>query len=242
MEKEDKKQTIAKDKKDNLSTQSEEMLKSGLHFGHKVSSCHPKMKPYLFGVRNVIHIIDLEKTTQKLKEALDFIQKLISEEKTLMIVGTKIQAKGLVKEMAEDCGLPYVSERWIGGTFTNFGVIKKRVDYFKDLEKKKAEKELEKYTKKERLKIDKELGDFQRKFGGIRNLEKIPEAIFVLDMKKDRVAIEEARKKEVKIIAIADTNVDPDLADYPIPANDDSISSIKYILDKTAEVIKKSQK
>jgi len=231
-----------KAKKSNFKIDPEEMMEAGLYFGHRVSRCHPRMKPYIFGVRNTVHIIDLEKTAQKLKEALSFIQELISEGKTLMVVGTKIQAKELVRKMAEDCDLPYVSERWIGGTFTNFEIIKKRIDYFKDLERKKTEKELEKYTKKEQMKIDKELDDLKVKFGGIKNLEKIPDAIFVLDMKKDKVAIAEARKKGIKIVAIADTNVDPDLADYPVPASDDSISSIRYILDKLTEVVKKAKK
>jgi len=231
-----------KDKKVDFKLDPEKMLEAGLHFGHRASRCHPRMKPYIFGVRNTVHIIDLEKTVQKFEEALGFIQELVSKDKVLLIVGTKIQAKGLVKEMAESLDLPYVSERWVGGTLTNFEVIKKRVDYFKDLERKKAEKELEKYTKKERMKLDEEIKDLELKFGGIKKLEKIPDAIFVLDMKKDNVAIREARKKEIKIIGVADTNVNPDFADYPIPASDDSISSIKYILDKFAEVIKKTKK
>jgi len=240
--KEEKVFVVSENKGNRFNIKSEEMLEAGLHFGHKVSSCHPKMKPYLFGVRSTVHIIDLEKTAQKLEEALDFIQRLISERKALMIVGTKIQMKDFVKEVAEDCGLPYVNERWIGGTFTNFNIIKKRIDHFKDLEEKKVEKELDKYTKKERLKIDKELGDFQRKFGGIKNLEKVPEAVFILDIRKDELAIKESKKKGIKVIAIVDTNVNPDLVDYPIPANDDAISSIKYILGKVSEVIKEAKK
>jgi len=219
----------------------EEMAKAGLHFGHKTSKIHPKMEPYLYGVRNTIHIIDLEKTKEKLEEALNFIKNLISENKTLLIVGTKIQVKDLVKNMAKDCSLPYINERWLGGTFTNFEVIKKRIDYFKDLEKKKTEGQLEKYTKKERAKIDQELRDLEIKFGGIKNLEKLPDAIFVLDMKKDALAVKEARKKGILVIGISDTNVDPTLADYPIPANDNAISSVKYILDKVREVILKAK-
>ena len=234
--------SCSKIKKNSFGLDSDEMMKAGLHFGHRVSRCHPKMKPYLFGVKNTVHIIDLEKVTPNFEEALTFVQKLISEGKKLMVIGTKIQAKGLVRKMAQECDLPYVSERWIGGAFTNFEVIKKRVDYFKDLEKKKSQKEFEKYTKKERAKFDKELSKLEIKFGGIKNLEKIPDAILVLDMRKDKVAIEEARKKGIKTIAIADTNVDPNLVDYPIIANDDAISSIKYILDKITEVIKNSKK
>jgi len=137
--------------------------------------------------------------------------------------------------------LPYVAERWLGGTFTNFEVIKKRIEYFKDLEKKKTEGELEKYPKTEKAKIDRQLRNLELKFGGIKNLEKLPDAIFVLDMKKDAAAVKEAKMKGIKVIGIADTNVDPTLADFPIPANDDAISSVKYILDKVKEVILKTK-
>lgn len=219
----------------------EEMAKVGLHFGHRTSRFHPKMKDYVFGVRNTVHIIDLKKTTDKFKEALRFIQKIISEGKILLFVGTKIQAKALVKETAEKYNLPYVTERWLGGTFTNFEIIKKRVEYFKDLEQKKREGKLEKYTKKEKYKIDEELRKLELKFGGIKDLNHLPDAIFVLDMKKDILAIKEARMKEIKIIGISDTNTDPNLADFPIPANDDAVSSIKYILEKVSEVIKKAK-
>ena len=219
----------------------EEMAKAGLHFGHRISRGHPKMRPYLAGVRNTVHIIDLEKTKEKLVEALSFLQQLILENKILLIVGTKVQVKELVKNMAEELNLPYVTERWLGGTFTNFEVIKKRVEYFKELERKKKEGELEKYTKKEKAKIDQELKDLERKFGGIKNLERLPDAILVLDMKKDNLAVKEARMKGIKVIAISHTNVDPTLADYPIPANDDAISSVKYILDKVKETILKAR-
>lgn len=215
----------------------EEMARAGLHFGHRTSRINPKMKPYLQGVRSTVHIILLEKTAEKLKEALKFIQELILQGKILLLVGTKIQVKDLVKGTAVECGLPYVSERWLGGTFTNFGIIRKRIEYFKNLEKQKNTGELEKYTKKERAKIDQELKNLERKFGGIKNLEKLPDAIFVLDMKKDYLAVKEAREFGVKVIGISDTNTDPTLADYPIPANDDAISSVKYILDKVKEAV-----
>lgn len=215
----------------------EEMAKKGLHFGHRTSRFHPKMKPYIFGVRNAVHIIELKKTNEKFKEALNFIQKIISEGKILLLVGTKIQAKELTKEIAKECNLPYVTERWLGGTFTNFETLKKRIEYFKDLENKKKEGKLEKYTKKEIAKIDKELKKLELKFGGIKNLTRLPDAILVLDMKKDVLAIKEARIKKIKVIGVSDTNIDPTLADYPIPANDDAVSSIKYILEKVKEVI-----
>lgn len=232
---------MIKTKKTEIKLDSEKMVQAGLHFGHRSSRVHPKMKPYLYGVRNSVHIIDLEKTTEKLKEALKFIQELISEGKVLLLIGTKIQIKDLVKTIAKDCSLPYVSERWLGGTFTNFEIIKKRIEYFKDLERKRKEGELEKYTKKERAKIDQELRNLQIKFEGIKDLAQLPDAIFVLDMKEDAIAIKEARMKGIKVIGIADTNVDPTLADYPIPANDDAISSVKYILEKVKEAILKTE-
>lgn len=226
-----------KAKKEEFNLDTEEMARAGLHFGHRTSTLHPKMKPYLLGARNTVHIIDPEKTKEKLIEALEFIQKLISENKTLLLVGTKIQIKDLLKRMAKDCGLCYVAGRWLGGTFTNFETILKRTEYFKDLEKKKAQGELEKYTKKERAKIDQDLRDLETKFGGIKDLTRLPDAVFVCDMKNDKLAVKEARMKGIKVIGICDTNVDPTLADFPIPANDDAQSSVKYILEKAKEVI-----
>jgi small subunit ribosomal protein S2 len=232
---------MAEKAKKDFNLDLDEMQKAGLHFGHRTSNVHPKMMPYLQGVRNTVHLVNLEKTAEKLAEALKFIQNLVSEGKVLLLVGTKIQVKNLVKETATECGLPYVSERWLGGTFTNFGAIKKRIEYFKNLEKQRDAGELEKYTKKERNKINQELGKLEIKFGGIKNLEKLPDAIFVLDMKKDFLTTKEARETGVKVIGVSDTNIDPTLADFPIPANDDAISSVKYILDKIKEVILKAK-
>jgi len=230
-----------KSKKDEFGISPEEMAKAGLHFGHRASRVHPKMKPYIFGVRNTVHIINLEKTAEKFREALGFIKKLISENKTLLFVGTKVQIKDLTRDVSKECDLPYIVERWLGGTLTNFKTIEKRLEYFKELERKKEKGELKKYTKKEQAKIDHEIKNLEIKFGGIKNMEKLPEAVFILDMKKDNLAIKEARKKGVAIIGIADTNVDLTLADYPIPANDDAISSVKYILEKVKEVILKTK-
>ncbi len=234
-------ETKKKTKQSDFGIDIEEMTQAGVHFGHKASKVHPKIKPFLLGARNAVHVLDLEKTAEKLKEALNFIQQLVSEDKVLLLVGTKVQMKEPVKSTAKECGLSYVSERWLGGTFTNFEIIKKRIDYFKDLENKKTSGELEKYTKKEKAMVDKELKDLEMKVGGIKDLAKIPDAILVLDMQKDALAIKEAKSKGVAVIAIADTNSDPSLADYPIPANDDAISSIKYILGKVKEVILKQK-
>jgi len=229
---------MTKTEKNKFNINIEEMSQAGLCFGHRVSSVHPKMKPYLIGVKNAVHIINLEKTSEKLEEALKFIEELIKENKTILLIGTKIQAKELVKSFALENSLPYISERWLGGTFTNFEIIKKRLIYFKSLENKKNEGELEKYTKKERAKIDRELQRLEIKIGGIKELEKLPDAIFVLDIKKDNLAIKEAKIKGIKIIGITDTNTDPTLIDYPIPANDDAVPSITYILKKIKEAIK----
>ena len=218
------------------------MAKAGLQFGHKKSNVHPRMKPYLFGVRNTIFIIDLEKVLDKFEAALSYIQETVGQGKTILIVGTKTQFKKPVKGIAFETGMPYVSERWLGGTFTNFKIIKKRIDYFKEQERKLAAGEFDKYTKKEQSEIGKEIKVLEKKLGGIRLMEKMPEAIFVVDMKKDKLAVKEARENGVKVIGIADVNIDPDLANYPIIANDDSMSSVGYILGKVKESIIEGKK
>lgn len=215
----------------------EEMSQAGVQFGHKVSKLHPKMKPFVSGVKNNVNIIDLEKSLKEFDRALKFIEKLVAEKKTILFVGTKIQVKNLVKQAAEECGQPYVTERWLGGTITNFETIQKRVEYFKDLEKKRASGELEKYTKKERLNFDKELAGLKIKFEGIKNMQKLPDAVIIFDLKKDETCAREAKKRGIKIIGLVDTNINPDIANYPIPANDDAISSVKYILEKIKQVI-----
>jgi len=230
-------------KKSDFGIDIDEMTKAGVYFGHRVSKCHPKMKPYIIGVKGSDHIniIDMEETKKFLIKALEFIKGLVEDGKIILLVGTKVPTRKLVEEVARECDLFYVSQRWIGGTVTNFKIIRERIDYFKDLEKKKSEGELEKYTKKERLEIDRDLARLEKKFGGIKDLTKLPDAIFVLDMQQDALAIKEARKKNILVIAIADTNADPNLADYIIPANDDAISSVKYILEKVKEVIVKNK-
>lgn len=216
---------------------TQEMAKAGVAFGHSVSRLHPKMKPFVAGVKSNIHLIDLEKTSKEFALALQYIAKLVADGKTILFVGTKIQIKDLVKVCAMECQMPYVVERWLGGTFTNFETITKRVQYFKELEYKKATGGLEKYTKKERSLFDKELAILTKKFEGIKQLNKLPDAVLILDLKKEITCAKEARRKGIKIIAVTDTNVDPTLADYAIPANDDAISSIRYILENVKEVI-----
>jgi small subunit ribosomal protein S2 len=215
----------------------DEMQNAGVNFGHKVSKLHPKMKQYVSGIKNNVHTFDLDKTALELQKTLNYISKLVADGKQIIFVGTKIQLKEIVKSAAEECGVPYVTERWLGGTFTNFETISKRVAYYKELEKKRLTGELEKYTKKERLDFDRELEKLKTKFEGIKNMTKLPDAVFIADLSKDEIVAKEAIIKKIKIIGIADTNVNPEIADYIIPANDDSISSVKYIFEKITEAV-----
>jgi len=226
----------ALDKK--MSIDIDEMKKAGVFFGHKAYKCHPKMKQFILGVRGSDHIniIDLDKTSQKLKEAIAFLSDLVKEKKIILFVGTGPGVQDIVKEAAINCKMPYVENRWIGGTISNFETIKKRVDHLKDLEKKKQAGELQKYTKKEQLGFDKETEDLNKKFGGIKTLEKYPDALFIVDIDREKIAVKEGRAKGIPIVAIVDTNTDPSVIDYPIPANDDASSSVKYIVDKIVSV------
>lgn len=215
----------------------EEMSKAGLNFGHNVSRLHPKMKPFVAGIKSNVHMIDLEKSAKEFEVALEFISKLAAEGKTLLFVGTKIQMKVLTKNAATAAGMPYVIERWLGGTFTNFETISKRVAHLKDLESQKAKGEFEKYTKYEQMMLNEEIEALTKKFEGIKHMPKLPEAVLILDMKKDIAVAREAKRKGITIVGVVDTNIDPTLANYPIYANDDSVSSIKYILEKISETI-----
>lgn len=234
---------VKKDSKD-LKAEIEAMKKAGVCFGHRASKLHPKMQQYILGVKggDHIHIIDPQKSAQKLVEALDFIKKSALENKNMLFVGTGPGIGPLIEEIGKETGYPYVSQRWIGGTITNFSIVKKRIDYFKELERKKAAGELSKYTKKEQGQFGKEIEDLRRKFEGIKKLEKIPDVIFIMNMEKDELAVKEARKKSIIVVALTDTNVNPTLADYPIPANDEAISSVKHILGKIKETIKSVKK
>lgn len=220
-----------------------DMLKAGVHFGHKKSKKHPRMDEYIFAVRNGISIIDLSKTKFKLSEASDFAKKISASGGTVLFVGTKRQAGKIVKEAAERCEMPYVSERWLGGTFTNFDKIligKKRLE---SLIAQKESGELEKkYTKKEVQEIGREMKRLEIKFGGIKKVNKIPEAVFVVDIEEEETAILEANKVGVPIIAITDSNTDPSTVTYPIPSNDDAIRSIELITNVIADAIIEGRK
>src|SRR6185369_1751459 len=198
-----------------------EMLKAGVHFGHKTSLWNPKMGPYIYTQRNNIHILDLEKTKTKLSEALQFAKDTASRGGTILFVGTKRQAKDEVRKAAEACSMPYVVTRWLGGTFTNFRTIQRTIKKMEKLEKMMETGEIKKYTKKEQLMIAREVEKMKTFFSGIKDMKKLPEAIFVLDTKYDHIPVEEARQSKVKVIGLVDTNADPTNVDYVIPSNDD---------------------
>ncbi|MBU1036590.1 30S ribosomal protein S2 [Patescibacteria group bacterium] len=218
-----------------------ELLKSGVHFGHHVSKRDPKMTPYIYTDRNQIHIIDLEMTVEKLKEALDFLTKVAATGGVVLFVASKNQARALIEKYAKECNMPYVNYRWLGGTFTNLSNILKLIKKLKTLEQKKVSGELEKYTKKEQLEFQKVIVKLNELVGGIKGMEKLPAAIYVVDIKKEKTAVTEASKKGVPIVAMVDTNVNPEKVDYPIPANDDAAKSIELITALVAEAIKEGR-
>lgn len=227
------------EEKDDFSLEIEEMAKQGLHFGHKPTKLHPEMEPFLYGKRGTVHIIDLAKTRQHFEKALAWMRKQAEAEATILLVGTKIQHKDLVRDLGEASDQPYVTKRWLGGLLTNFKQIRGRIEYFKDFRKKVDSPEFEKYTKKEQQEMKKELARLESKFGGLEGLEQIPDGLFICDLAHDTLAFREARKKDVPVVAVVDTNADPTFVDYPIPANDDARSSMEYILGKVEEAIKK---
>jgi small subunit ribosomal protein S2 len=212
-----------------------QLLESGVHFGHQTRRWNPKMKPYIFGARNGIHIIDLQKTVRLIKIAYDFIVRAVSEGYPVLFVGTKKQAHESVVEESERCGMFYVVNRWLGGTLTNYQTIKKSISRLKELERMKEDGSINRYTKKEILKMNKELYKLERNLGGIKNMDELPGALFVVDPKREKIAVKEAKKLGIPVIAIADSNCDPDEIDFLIPGNDDAIRAIRLICSKIAD-------
>ena len=219
----------------------QEMIEAGVHFGHKTSRWHPKMEQYIFSSRNSIHIFDLEKTAKKLEEAITFLSRVVSRGGLVVLVGTKPISRSLIKAAAQELGMPFVSERWIGGTLTNFKTINKRIQYLTDLEEQQKTGQWEKFTKKEQLVLRRKMEKLQFRFEGIRKLNKLPEALFAIDVKADNLAIREAKKIKIPVVSICDTNMDPKLIDYVIPANDDASSSLKIIVDAIVDNLKKAK-
>jgi len=213
-----------------------ELLEAGVHFGHQTKRWNPKMKPYIFGARNGIYIIDLQKTVRMFKVAYDFIKETVSNGQSVLFVGTKKQAREAINEEAARCEMFYVSNRWLGGMMTNFQTIKQSIDRLNNLNDILGDEETSGlYTKKERIQMGKEREKLDSNLGGIREMTRLPGAVFVVDPKNEAIAVREARRLNIPIVAIVDTNCDPDDIDYVIPGNDDAIRSIRLVTSKIAE-------
>lgn len=229
-------------KYEELGLSIEQMLKFGVHFGHKKSRWNPKMKPYIFSEKGHVYIINLEKTLLLLEKALEFVRRIAANGGKIIFVGTKPQARQVIEECARMARMPFVNNRWLGGTLTNFREVKKRIKYLNDQEEKMAKGELQKYTKYERLRFKKEIERMNEKMGGIKMMDSLPQAIFVADAKENDLAVKEAKKMKIPVIGIVDTNTDPDPIDYPIPANDDALSSLRYVVGLVAKAIKETKR
>jgi len=217
--------------------QMKELLEAGVHFGHRVKRWHPKMRSYIFTERNGIHIIDIQQTVQRLEKATELIREDISGGGMLLFVGTKKQAQDNLAEAAVRCGMPYVNERWLGGTLTNFRTIRQRIDYLLDLEHRFERGEFQKLTKKEILSLERKTDKLNRRLGGIKGMDRLPSLVFIADVRREQIAVKEANKLGIPILAMVDTNCDPTPIDLVIPANDDAIRSIKLIANKLADAI-----
>lgn len=216
----------------------EELLSAGVHFGHVSSRWNPKMKPFIFTTRNRVHVINLEKTLEKLKIAAEYAQSVAAAGGQVLFVGTKRQAKDEIKKAAQSCGMPYVTIRWLGGTFTNFKTIQKTIKKLERLQKLKVSSDFDtKYIKKERLLIEREIAKLENLFEGIKDMKKLPEAIFVADVNHDKIAVREAQTAKIKVIGLVDTNTDPEMVDYVIPSNDDAIKAIGLMANLIAGAI-----
>lgn len=214
-----------------------QLLEAGVHFGHQTRRWNPKMAPYIFTQRNGIYIIDLQKTVRKIEEAYNFVREVAASGQSILFVGTKKQAHDTIGEEANRCGMFYVNERWLGGTLTNFRTIRSRVARLKKIEKMKEDGTYDVLPKKEVLELEKERERLQRFLGGIRDMETLPGAMFVVDPRKERIAIAEGRKLGIPIVAIVDTNCDPDEVDYVIPGNDDAIRAVRLLTAKMADAV-----
>lgn len=211
------------------------MLEAGAHFGHQTQYWNPKMKPFIYGAKNGVHIIDLQKTQPLFEESCRYLVKVVSEGGDILFAGTKRQAQSIVEDEAKRCNMFYVNKRWLGGTLTNFRTIKASLMRLKDLEKKMAEGGFEVLTKREKLEIEREIKDLQSSFGGIKEMTRLPQVIFLIDAQKEQIALQEAVRLKIPVVALADTNCNPNGIDYLIPANDDALKSIRYFCHKVAD-------
>lgn len=214
-----------------------QLLEAGVHFGHQTRRWNPKMAPYIFTERNGIYIIDLQKTVKKVDEAYDFLRSVAEEGKSILFVGTKKQAQEAVKEEALKSGMFYVNERWLGGMMTNFATIRKSINRLKELEAMEEDGTFEVLSKKEVLALKREQEKLEKSLGGIKDMEELPGALFIVDPRKERIAVAEAKKLNIPIVAIVDTNCDPDEIDYVIPGNDDAIRAVKLLTSRMADAV-----
>jgi len=213
------------------------LLEAGVHFGHQTRRWDPRMRPYIFTERSGIHIIDLQQTVTKLNEAYAFVRDVAANGGRILFVGTKKQAQEAIAEEATRCGMYYVNQRWPGGMLTNFSTILSRLSYLDTLEKRKAAGEFDRLPKKEVLKLEEEMAKLNRLLGGIRGINKLPDAVYIVDPHEENLAVAEARRLEIPIVALVDTNCNPDLIDWPIPANDDAIRAVKLLTSKIADAV-----
>ena len=222
-----------------VSVTMKELLEAGVHFGHQVRRWNPKMKEYIFGERNGIYIIDLQKTQRMFREAIAFVTNLIAEDKgkTVLFVGTKRQAQDAIREESEKCGQYYVNQRWLGGLLTNFQTVQKSIKRLKDLESMQTDGRYEKLTKKERIKLDRERESLNKNLSGIKGMNRLPDAIFIIDVKKEEIAVAEANRLGIPIVAVVDTNCSPEGIDYVIPGNDDALRAVRLFASRIADAI-----
>ena len=214
-----------------------QLLEAGAHFGHQTSRWHPRMKKYIFTKRNGIHIIDLEQTASMLDQACDFIRQVVTEGSSVLFVGTKKQAQEVVEEEAKRCEMYYVTQRWLGGTLTNFATIQSRIDYLVRLEDQQTRGEFSRLPKKEALKLEKQISRLNQQLGGFKEMVNLPGALFIIDPVKEKIALVEAKRVGIPVVAIVDTNCNPDEIDYTVPANDDAIRAIRLICSKIADAV-----
>jgi small subunit ribosomal protein S2 len=214
-----------------------ELLEAGVHFGHQTKRWNPKMRPFIFDARNGIHIIDLSKTLNRLEAACDFLASTVAKGGRVLFVGTKKQAQQAVKETAKECGQFYVTERWLGGTLTNFNTVKRSIARMKEIEKMEADGTINKYVKQEQSVLRREAARLFKYFDGIRDMDKYPAAMFIVDIKREHNAVAEARRLKIPVVAIVDTNCDPELVEYPIAGNDDAIRSVRLILATVGQTV-----
>ena len=213
------------------------LLEAGVHFGHQTRRWNPKMRPFIFTERNGIHIIDLQQTVGRLVLALDYVRDVAARGEQVLFVGTKKQARDVIESEARRCGMPFVTNRWLGGTLTNFSTIQRRASFLVRQEETRASGDFDRLHKKEVLKIDKEIEKLNRHLGGIKQMARLPGVVFIIDPDAEAISVSEARRVDIPIVAMCDTNCDPDLIDYPIPSNDDAIRAIKLITSRLADAV-----